>query len=297
MKMVTNNRVADHITPDGVVHPGRLTYNEGLMSGAGLALYAATGNATYRTQAHGIIQTLVTTEAKTTSAGRVLADGTNTSCTGDCPQWKGIGYRYLAGAYRDDPTHSEYELLMRTSVEGAWTLGRNPTTGLFANDWAGPPTPTAQIEAESSTVMALNLYAMACGAYVAPPATGYEAEDAVLNHVALEGTNTGFSGWGYVSGWSANNQSVEFAVQPPAEGDYRLDIYYASAAAAVRALSVNGTVATPRLAFPSTGALTTWGQVSTTVHLTAAVNAVRLAFDSANTSSGQINLDRLTVNP
>jgi len=296
-KMVTANRVADHITPDGVVHPGRLTYNEGLMTGAGLALYAATGEVQFRTQAHGIAHTLVT-ETKTTSAGPVLADGTNTSCTGDCPQWKGIGYRYLAAALRDDPARSEYEAVLRTSVTGAWTLARNPTTGLFANDWAGPTMPTAQIEAESSTVMALNLYAMVCGAYVAPPATGYEAEDAVLNHVALEGTNAGFSGWGYVSGWTANGQSVEFAVQPPSAGGYRIDIYYAAGAAdAVRALSVNGIVTTPRLAFPSTGAWTTWGHVSTTVQLTTDVNAIRLAYDSANASASQLNLDRLTVNP
>jgi predicted alpha-1,6-mannanase (GH76 family) len=289
--------VADHINADGTVARGRLTYNEGLMTGAALALLGATGEARFRTEAHGIAQVLATI-GKATSAGRILADGTNTTCIGDCPQWKGIGYRYLAAALRDDPARTAYAPVLQASVEAAWTLARNPTTGYFANDWAGPSTTTAQIEAQSSTAMATNIFAMLCGAYVPPPSAGYEAEDAVLDHVALEETNAGFSGWGYVSAWTGNNQSVEFTVEAPAAGDYRADFAYAAAASeAARVLYVGGAMASPRLAFPSTGAWTSWGHATTTVHLSAGANSVKLAFETARSSANPLNLDRLTITP
>jgi predicted alpha-1,6-mannanase (GH76 family) len=291
-------RVADHVLPDGTVARGRLTYNEGLMTGAALALYGATGEASFRTQAHGIAGSLVANITKATSVGRILADGTNTSCVGDCPQWKGIGYRYLAAALRDDPTRTAYVPVLQASVEAAWTLARSATTGYFANDWAGPPMTTAQIEAQSSTATATNLYAELCGAYAAPPSAGYEAEDAVIDHVGLEETNAGFSGWGYVSAWSANNQSVEFIVEAPSAGDYRADFVYAAAGGdAARVLSVNGATAASRLAFASTGAWTTWGHVATTVHLAAGTNSVKLAYQTAQSSANPLNLDRLTLTP
>ncbi len=138
--------------------------------------------------------------------------------------------------------------MLEASVEAAWTLARNATTGYFANDWAGPPMTTASIEAQSSTAMAMNLFAALCGAYAAPPSASYEAEDAVLDHVALEEVNSGFSGWGYVAAWSANNQTVEFTVQVPTATDYRAEFSYAAAGGeAARVLYVRGTMASPRL--------------------------------------------------
>jgi len=297
MTVAATYEVRDHMNADGTIGPGRLTYNEGLMSGAAQALYAATGEAQFRTQAHGFATRLAKSISKATSAGPVLTDGTNTSCTGDCPQWKGIGYRYLAGAFRDDPSRPDYLPVLQGSVEAAWTLARNPTTGYFSNDWAGPSMPTAAIEAQSSTAMATNLFATLCGPYAAPPDAGYEAEDALLDHVGLEETNAGFSGWGYVSSWTANNQFVEFFVVTPAAGSYRLDFNYAAASAATRALTVNGASAMPRVTFPATGALTTWGTTSVNVQLAAGANAIRLTFQTANSSANPLNLDRMTVTP
>ncbi len=162
--------LADHINADGTIGRGRLTYNEGLMVGASFALYGATNDKTFLDNAHAIAQVLAKNETKSTSAGPVLADGTNTSCTGDCPQWKGIGYRYLAQLFRSDFSHTEYRAPLESSVQAAWTLARNPTTGLFANDWAGPVMNTAAVEAQSSTAMAMNLWAEICGPY--PGAAG-----------------------------------------------------------------------------------------------------------------------------
>src|SRR6185436_15272125 len=118
MTVAGTYEVRDHMNPDGTIAAGRLTYNEGLMSGAAQALYAATGEAHFRTEAHGFATRLARNISKMTSAGPVLADGTNTSCTGDCPQWKGIGYRYLAGAFRDDPTRPDYLPVLQGSVQG-----------------------------------------------------------------------------------------------------------------------------------------------------------------------------------
>jgi predicted alpha-1,6-mannanase (GH76 family) len=287
----------DHMNPDGTIGKGRLTYNEGIMSGAALALYAATGEAQFRADGHGFATRLAKVITKTTPVGPVLADGTNTSCTGDCPQWKGIGYRYLAGAFRDDPTRPDYLPVLQASVGAAWTLARSTTTGYFANDWAGPPMATAAIEAQSSTATALNLYAMLCGSYVAPLDAGYEAEDAVLDHVGVEETNAGFSGWGYVSSWTANNQFVEFSVTVDAAGSYRLDFDYAAATQAVRALLVGGAMTQPRLTFPATGGVGTWGRASATVTLVPGANAIRLVYQTANSSAAPLNLDRMIVTP
>jgi predicted alpha-1,6-mannanase (GH76 family) len=297
MTNATTYETYDHMAPDGTIGKGRLTYNEGIMSGAALALYAATQEAQFRADAHGFATRLAKVISKTTSAGPVLADGTDTSCTGDCPQWKGIGYRYLAAAFRDDPTRPDYLPVLQGSVAAAWTLARNTTTGYFANDWAGPPMSTAAIEAQSSTATALNLYATMCGTYSAPSNGGYEAEDAVLDHVGLEETNTGFSGWGYVSSWTANNQFVEFSVRVDTAGSYRLDLDYAAATQAIRALLVGGAMTQPRVTFPATGGVATWGRTSATVTLAPGVNAIRLVYQTANGSTGPLNLDRLVVTP
>jgi len=167
MKMVdpVTYRLADHMLPDGTIARGRLTYNEGLMSGAAHALYLATGEAHFLTDAHGIAQALIKNETKPTTVGPVLTDGSNTGCVGDCPQWKGIAYRYLATLFRQNLQRTDYRTVLEASVEAAWTLARDPTTGLFANDWRGPPTTTASIEAQSSSAMALNLFASLCGPY------------------------------------------------------------------------------------------------------------------------------------
>jgi hypothetical protein len=132
------------------------------MIGAAQALYLATGEATFLTHAHGFAHSLIASKAVMTSAGPVLTDGTNTSCTGDCPQWKGIGYRYLASLYRQDP-RPEYRTVLEGCVQGAYTLARTAATGFFANDWRGPPTTAASVEGQSSSATALNLFASMCG--------------------------------------------------------------------------------------------------------------------------------------
>jgi endoglucanase len=149
---------------------------------------------------------------------------------------------------------------------------------------------------QSSAVMALNLFAKLCGAYPGDPSIGYEAEDAFIDHVALEATHAGFSGWGYVAAWIADRQSVEFTVQVPATGNYRLEFDYAAADGdATRAVLVNGVVSLQRLVFPSTGSWDTWAAVGPTVALGSGLSSVKVLFDAAGGSARYLNLDRLRV--
>jgi predicted alpha-1,6-mannanase (GH76 family) len=166
MKMVnpTTYEVADRMSPTGVVMWGPLTYNQGIMVGAAQALYQATADARFLTHAHGFAHELIALRAAMTNLGPVLNDGTSSSCTGDCPQWKGIGYRYLALLDAQDP-RAEYRSVLQASVDAAWTLARSSTTGYFANDWRGPPTTGNSVEGQSSSATALSLYASLCGPY------------------------------------------------------------------------------------------------------------------------------------
>jgi predicted alpha-1,6-mannanase (GH76 family) len=292
----TTFQVSDHVNPDGTIVRWRFTYNEGLMIGAALELYAATGEARYLTDAHSIAAAMVRDQTRSTAAGTVLFDGTNTGCTGDCAQFKGIGYRYLAALLRMDPSHVEYRPVLQGSAEALWTLARRSDSGLFSIDWAGPTMATAITGQQSSAVMALNILAALCGVYPGDPAIGYEAEDALIDHVALEATHLGFSGWGYVAAWAADGQSVEFAVQAPTGGNYRLTFDYAAAAGdAARAVVVNGGAAVPRLVFPSTGSWDAWSEIGATVTLPAGESRIKILYDAAGGSAQYLNLDRLRM--
>ena len=294
----TTYEVADHVNPDGTIVRWRFTYNEGLMIGAAVDLYLATGEARYLSDAHSIARAMVRDQTRSTAAGAVLFDGTNTGCTGDCAQFKGIGYRYLAALFRMDPTHAEYRPVLEGSAAALWTLARNATSGLFSIDWAGPPLNSAITGQQSSAVMALNLFAALCGGYPGDPSVGYEAEDALLDHVALEATQAGFSGWGYVAAWLGNGQSVDFTVEVPAAGNYRLYFDYAAAAGdATRAVLVNGAAALPQLVFPSTGSWGTWAEVGPTVALGPGVHRIKVLYDAAGGSAQYLNLDRLRIAP
>jgi hypothetical protein len=155
---------------------------------------------------------------------------------------------------------------------------------------------TAITGQQSSAVMALNILAALCGVYPGDPAIGYEAEDALIDHVALEATHLGFSGWGYVAAWAADGQSVEFAVQAPTGGNYRLTFDYAAAAGeAARAVVVNGGAAVPRLVFPSTGSWDAWSEIGATVTLPAGESRIKILYDAAGGSAQYLNLDRLRM--
>jgi hypothetical protein len=144
--------------------------------------------------------------------------------------------------------------------------------------------------------MALNVYAMLCGSSAAPVATAgrYEAEEAWLDHVALEAQYAGFSGFGYVSAFAEADQAVSFYVQVPAAGAYRINWSYAAAAGdATRSVLVDDVEVAASQVFPSTGAGDSWATVGTTVTLPAGPSLVTLRY--AQGGAAPLNLDRIDL--
>ena len=295
----TTHAVSDHVNaPGGEVVKYRFTYNEGIMIGACLALYDVTKEKPYLDEAHAIAGYMVTKETVATSFGPVLFDGVESACTGDCPQFKGIGYRYLAALQAVDPKPA-YAAVLEASATSLVKTARDATTGNFGVDWSQPPGQLG-VESSVSASMALSSWASSQGPYPSPSPKKvegvYEAEEGVLHSLGLEARYAGFGGWGYVAGWNKDGQWVDFAVKPTAgPGAYTLTLRYAAAAgAASREVYVNGQAVVPNQAFAATA---TWDAYTTVdVALTlAAESTVSVIYDASKGSGGFLNLDRVTV--
>ena len=291
--------VFDHITAEGTRVDWQFTYNEGLMIGAAVELYQATGDPLYLEQAHRFARYLVAFQTVPTAYGPVLSDGSNETCRGDCEQFKGVAYRYLAQLYRLDTGHAEYYAVLKASAEAVWNLARNADTTTFATDWAGPPLPTASHYRNSSAVTALTLLADLEEPYPGCadcPPYRYEAEDATIQHVALEALYPGFTGWGYVAAWMGDGQQVDFHVTLPADGVYHLTFRYAAGAGeARRLLRIDGYDSAPGFTFAATGGWDQYADHGLTGYFTAGLHTISLVFDSASGSTNFLNLDNLTI--
>jgi predicted alpha-1,6-mannanase (GH76 family) len=289
--------VFDHIDPSGTISKYNFTYNEGLMIGAAVELYGATHDAAYLADAEHIAARTLAAQTKTTPDGRVLFDGTNTQCGGDCQQFKGIGYRYLSALYRIDGGHTEYGDLLRASALSIWDRARGGS-GLFATDWTGPAADAALIDADSSATMALNLFAASLGPAPLGKPGRYEGEDGVVHGLGLEATHGTFSGWGYLAGWNADGQWIDLPVQVATAGSYHVTLRYAAGAGdAARYLYLNGASAVARQAFPATGSWDTWSSSTVTLTLPAGASTLSVIYNSSMGSSGYLNLDYVDVTP
>jgi len=294
----TSWAIYDHLNPDGSRGPGALTYNHGLMIGAGLELNAATGEAHYLTESHAFAHYMLAHAVQASSAGPVLNDfGSN--CEGDCAAWKGIGYRYLALLFQKDPTHQDYATLLSDDAKAIWTLARDPATDHFGSIWSGPPPASGGVEKQGSAAMALNLYALLCGSdpnAVAPRAGSYEAEEATLNHVGLEATNQGYSGFGYVAAFDKDKQSLTFEVDVALAGAYALEwTYAAGAGTASRSVLVAGQPVVAAQAFAATADWSTWAIAKSTLTLAQGPNLIELRYDATKGGAASLNVDKLQV--
>jgi predicted alpha-1,6-mannanase (GH76 family) len=289
-------QVADHLNPDGTKVWWRFTYNEGLMIGAGRALYLATNDATYLADAHHVAGFMVRNEVTPTRYGPVLFDGTNEGCRGDCHQFKGPAFTFLSELNRDSP-RSAYRTVLQASADALWNLARQSSLNLFAVDWSGPPQSAASEAQESAAAIALSEFARTQGPYPGPgvPSNRYEAEDATLHSLGLEDRSAGFSGWGYVTGWNADGQWVTF--QPHLKsGAHRLTFRYAAGAGdAKRVILINGRRAGASLFFPGTGSWDNYRTVSVRDRFPAGLNRIRVTYDGSQGSRNPLNLDRMVV--
>ncbi|HEY3472906.1 MAG TPA: carbohydrate-binding protein [Amycolatopsis sp.] len=122
----------------------------------------------------------------------------------------------------------------------------------------------------------------------------YEAESASLSAGGtVDSNHAGFSGTGFANGANAVGSYVEWRVTGPASA---LTFGYANGTSAARPVDVaiDGAVVATGVAFPPTGAWTTWSTVPKPLSLTAGPHTVRLR---ATTADGPANLDYLDVSP
>ena len=292
-------QVADHIATDGTVVRWRFTYNEGLMIGASVELNEATGDASYLTTAHNIAGFMINNEIVPTGYGNVLYDGDNSSCGGDCHEFKGPAYRYLMRLYAKDTSKTQYYNVLKASADAIWNLARNSTT-TFSVNWAGPLQSSVDEPQDSAACMALNRFAQQYGAYPGSgiPANQYEAENAILHHIGLEAIYSGFTGWGYIAGWNSDGQWIDFKVNFATAGTRTLIFRYAAGAGnASRLISINGANAFPSQSFPNTGAWNSYSTISVSYNFPAGLNTISVIYNSSLGNSNWLNLDNLTVQP
>ncbi len=291
-------QVADHFETNGNKVWWKFTYNEGLMIGASVELYEATGIVSYLNTAHRIAGFMVGNEVTSTAYGRVLHDGSNTGCGGDCSQFKGPAYRYLMRLYSLNTTKSQYYNVLKASADAIWNLARNPTDLIFSTSWAGPTETNVDQGRMNAACAALSRFAEQYGGYPGSgiPFNQFEAEDATARHIALEASYGNFTGWGYLAAWNANNQSVDFAVSFPTAGTRTLAFRYAAGAGnASRLIRINGATAFGNLSFAGTGAWSTYRTNTVSRYFSAGTNTISMVFSSSSGSANWLNLDNLTI--
>ncbi len=290
--------VYDGISSAGVINTAwTFTYNEGLMIGAAVALAHAEKDPSRLALAHTIAKYSMAKESAAVPLGVILSDGNCGKPGGDDgEQFKGVAARYLAQLYLADPSHTEYRDFLHRSADAAWTLARDPSTGLISCDWAGPYTTNSNsVNSLSSAAMTLAVTANVLGPAAKRAPLVYEAEEGDLHAVGLEATHAGFGGWGYVAGWGADGQWVDVLVEVATSGTYDVDLKYASVDAPSRLIYVNGVAVTPNLAFPTTGDYGTYATVRTSVPLLAGKNVISVIYNAGQGSHGFLNLDRLQL--
>lgn len=135
-----------------------------------------------------------------------------------------------------------------------------------------------------------------------PVSVACEAEDALFPGNVTPGyDHQGFTGTGFASGYEATGSGVQFDVDAPSAGTWRLAIRYANAVGSdnqstTRTVTahVNGAVG-PRFSLPPTGSWNTWSTAGVSVDLRAGSNTITIAQDAGD--SGRVNIDSLAVTP
>jgi glucose/arabinose dehydrogenase len=119
-----------------------------------------------------------------------------------------------------------------------------------------------------------------------------EAENATLLGATVMSDHAGYVGTGFADYQNATGDYIQWSASVATAGSYTLTFRYALASGSrPLSVSVNGTTVNASLAFPQTGAWTTWSTVSMTANLTAGTNTIRT---TAIGSSGP-NVDNVTI--
>jgi alpha-galactosidase len=165
------------------------------------------------------------------------------------------------------------------NLKDLWTKSNRTTTGTIS----------ASVPAHATV-----LYRVSRGGGPVP-GNQYEAEAGTFSAGStVDSDHAGYSGAGFVNTTNAVGSYVEWTVTAAQAGTATLTFRYANGTTANRPLdvAVNGTVARPALAFPSTGTWPNWQSVTTTVTLVAGTNKIRT---TATSAGGAPNLDYLQL--
>jgi len=121
----------------------------------------------------------------------------------------------------------------------------------------------------------------------------YEAEDATLTGTVVDSSKAGYSGTGYVTGFSQSGAACSFNVNVEASGVYMLNLRYDTNAHETISCYVNG-AKIQRLALgDSEQVYTTWTDFTLLAWLNSGSNTISLQQDPDD--SGNINLDKLSI--
>ncbi|MFT7837958.1 glycosyl hydrolase family 28-related protein [Saccharothrix sp. BKS2] len=160
-------------------------------------------------------------------------------------------------------------------------------------------TPKTGLAVLATVLMTAGLITLWSSAAPAAPVT-LEAESAALSGGArVETEHAGGTGSGYVGGFTDANRGTARATftTTATAGPNSLTLRYANGTGSTRTLSVSVNGAARQVSLPATASWSTWGEVTTSVALTAGSNTVAVAYGSGD--SGNVNLDhvRLTTAP
>ncbi len=119
----------------------------------------------------------------------------------------------------------------------------------------------------------------------------YEAEFGTNVGVSANNNHPGYTGTGFVDGFTAAGDSVTVDVNASVSGSHNLKFRYAngSGASATRTVFVDG-VSVGTVTLPATANWDTWATAALSTSLTPGKHAIRLSY-----STGAINLDNVTV--
>lgn len=205
-----------------------------------------------------------------------------------------LTFRYSAGAgnaVRELKVNGNtVSLALTFGGTGSWSAWQEVTVHTALT----PGTNVVRLGFESGSANYLNLDRLTITSHQL-----YEAEDAVLHNLTIESTHSGYTGSGYVAGWNADGQWVDFVVTAEAAGSYDLQFRYAAAAGdAGRYLYVNGSGVVGNVTFVHTGSWSSYAVVTVSgVNLNSGSNTISIIFDSSKGSSNWLNLDSLAISP
>ena len=288
--LVNNGHVYDHIegSGSGSVVKWDFSYNSGTYIGAALALYGDTNNAAYLSDA-------------TSAADWATSYLTN----GGTPMYEGVddagGFKMILCRYLNQLVsvygQTKYLPFLQHNATQAWNHRRS-ADNLIGPDWsASAPSTYLQSLTAAAGVDILNVVSPDGYEGVQPENGMYEAENASATAINAESSYGGFTGRGYLAGWNQSTQSVDFHVNVPSAGAYELRFRYAAGAgSASRKVVVNGGTVAGNLAFPSTGAWSSWNSVTLNgVNLSQGSNDIAVRLDPTQGNGNYLNLDNMAV--